>query len=387
MMSLCSLLIAAIAGCSASAGDSSMLSPRFAADQQGLRAFARKRKLALGTEVPLRNLQTEVDGGRFASTVTSNFDFVELENEFKPPAVWLGPREYDFSAGDFIVGAPGKKGWAQAHKLKVRGHVLVYARDEGYTLPQWLRGPKGDVSKEEASALLHDYIFAFASRFKGKIAMWDVVNEAIDDRPGNGNPFNLRNSYWFRKLGPEFLVLAFKWAHEADPKAELYYNDYAVENGGEKGKQMLALAKWLKEQGAPITGLGLQYHIDYKTKIEPGDGHYSFIEEIRKLGLAYQITELDVAVPVVAKPSGDPDFGLVPKDPADLDRQADVYASVFKMVLASKNCHGVQVWGFTDRYSWIPGFSRGRNGVALLFDKDYAPKPAYKSVEAVLKGS
>jgi len=373
-------------GSAANPIESSIASDRLATLQQGLRTHARRRKIALGTEVPLRNLQTEVDGGRFALTVTSNFDFIELENEFKPPAVWLGPREYDFAAGDFIVGAPGKKGWAQEHQLKVRGHVLVYASDNGYTLPQWIRGPKGNISKEEASALLHDYIFAFAGRYRGKIAMWDVVNEAIDDRPGNGNPFNLRNSYWFRKLGPEFLVLAFKWAHEADPKAELYYNDYSVENGGEKGKQMLALAKWLKDQGAPISGLGLQYHIDCRTKIEPGDGHYNYIEEIRKLGLSYMITELDVAIPVQFKPPGDPDFGLVPKDPGDLDRQADVYASVFKMALASRNCRGVQVWGFTDRYSWIPGFSRGQNGAALLFDKDYAPKPAYKSVESALKG-
>jgi endo-1,4-beta-xylanase len=384
MLSTFSLLMALSTGCLATA-ESSITGGGLATVEEGLRAYARKRKLLIGTEVPLRNLQTEVDGGRFASTVVSNFDFVELENEFKPPAVWLGPREYDFAASDFIVGGPGKKGWAQKHKVRVRGHVLVYASDNGYTLPAWIKGPEGDVSKEEASALLHDYIFAFAGRYRGKIAMWDVVNEAIDDRPGNGNPFNLRNSYWFRKLGPEFLVLAFKWAHEADPKAELYYNDYSVENGGEKGKQMLALGQWLKEQGAPITGMGLQYHIDCTTKIEPGDGHYNFIEEIRKLGLAYMITELDVAVPVESKSAGDPDFGLIPKDPKDLDRQAEVYASVFKMALASRNCHGVQVWGFTDRYSWIPGFSRGKNGAALLFDRDYAPKPAYRSVETALK--
>jgi len=353
----------------------------------GLRALAQRRRLTIGTEVPLRALQNDVDEGRFAATVTANFNMIELENELKPPAVWLGPRQYEFSAGDFVVGEPGKKGWAQKHKVKVRGHVLIYASDNGYTLPGWLRTSGADYTKEEASSLLHDYITAVAGRYRGKIAMWDVVNEAIDDRPNNGNPFNLRNSYWFRKLGPEFLVLAFKWAHEADPKAQLYYNDYSVENGSPKGKYMLELAKWLKEQGAPITGLGLQYHIDCRTKITPGDGYYGFIEDIRKLGLAYMITELDVAMPVKSAPQNDPDYGLVPQDPADLDRQAEVYASVFQMVLASRNCRGIQTWGFTDRYSWIPGFSRGRNGAALMFDKDYRPKPAYTAVEAVLKGS
>jgi endo-1,4-beta-xylanase len=282
------------------------------------------------------------------------------------------------------LGEPGKEGWAQKHKMKLRGHVLIYARDEGYTLPQWIRASEKDITKEQAADLLHDYIRAVAGRYRGKVAMWDVANEAIDDRP-NDNPFNLRNSFWFRKLGPEFLVLAFKWAHEADPKAQLYYNEYGVEGGGPKARHMLDLAKWLKEQGAPITGLGLQYHIDCRTKVEPGDGHYGLIEDIRKLRLGYMITELDVAVPAQPLPAVDPNRGLVADNPADLDLQAQVYASVFRMALASKNCRGVQLWGFTDRHSWIPGFSRGRNGAALLFDGDYKPKPAYYACAAELK--
>lgn len=359
---------------------------RLPTEIKGLRELAQKRRLVLGTEVPLRNLTESVDQGKFAATVDANFNMIELENELKPPAVWLGPGNYNFEAGDFVMGAPGKKGWAAQHKMKVRGHVLIYAKDEGYTLPQWLKGPQGDVSKEKATEMLHEYIRTVAGRYKGKVAMWDVVNEAIDDRPNNGNPFNLRSNYWFRKLGPEYMVLAFKWAREADPRSELYYNDYSIEGGGPKWQSMLALGKWLKEQGAPITGFGLQYHIDCRTKIAPGDGHYGVIEDIRKLGLAYQITELDVAVPVKSVPAGDPTRGLVAQDPADLDKQAEVYASVFQMVLASKNCRGVQVWGFTDKYSWIPGFSRGRNGAALLFDADYQPKAAVKAVRAVLEG-
>jgi endo-1,4-beta-xylanase len=214
--------------------------------------------------------------------------------------------------------------------------------------------------------------------------MWDVVNEAIDDRP-NGNPFNLRNSFWFRKLGPEFLVLAFKWAHEADPKAELYYNEYGIEGGGPKAQHMLDLAKWLKDQKAPINGLGLQYHLDVKTKIEPGDGHYELVESIRKLRLAYMVTELDVAMPVKPFPVGDANRGMIPADPSDLDRQAKVYEAVFQMAMSSRNCHGINIWGLSDRYSWIPGFSQGRNGAATLFDGDYQPKPAYFAIEALLK--
>jgi len=350
----------------------------------GLRDLARHRHLNLGSAMPVRCLRDNVDGGRYESTAAAEFNMVELENEFKPPAVWTGPRKYNFSETDFVAGEPGKPGWAERHNLKLRGHVLVYAQDQGYTLPQWLRDTGASLPKEEASQLLHDYILAVAGRYKGKVAMWDVANEAIDDRP-NSNPFNLRDSFWFRKLGPEFLVLAFKWAHEADPKAELYYNEYGIEGGGAKAQHILDLAKWLKEQGAPITGLGLQYHLDCHTKVAPGDGHYGLVESIQKLGLAYMVTELDVAVPVKQLPAGDPNRGLVPEDPVDLAHQAEVYAAVFRMALSSRNCHGVNIWGLTDKYSWIPGFSRGKNGLATLFDKDYAPKPAYAAVEAELK--
>jgi endo-1,4-beta-xylanase len=349
-----------------------------------LRDLAKKRHFTIGSAMPASNLKNDIDDGRYAATAASTFNLLELENDLKPPAIWTGPHEYHFSDVDFIVGEPGKRGWAQKHGLKLRGHVLVYARDDGYTLPQWLRSTGPAMSKEDASALLHGYIKAVAGRYRGKVSMWDVANEAIDDRP-NSNPFNLRSSFWFKKLGPEFLVMAFKWVHEADPKVELYYNDYSVEGGGTKAQHMLDLAKWLKEQGAPITGLGLQYHIDCRTSIIPGDGHYQLIDAIRKLRLAYMITELDVAVPVKRLPAGDPDRGLVPQDPADLDLQAKTYAAVFQMALSSRNCHGINIWGLTDRFSWIPGFSGGRNGAATLFDKDYKPKAAYVAIGEVLQ--
>ena len=349
-----------------------------------LRDLAKARRFNIGSAMPVSNLRQNIDDGKYAALASSEFNLLELENDLKPPAIWVGPHEYHFTDVDFIVGGPGQRGWAQEHGMKLRGHVLVYARDEGYTLPQWLKSSGASMSKDEASELLHDYIHALVGRYRGKVAMWDVANEAIDDRP-NQNPFNLRNSFWFRKLGPEFLVMAFKWAHEADPKAELYYNEYGVEGGGPKAQHMLELAKWLKQQGAPITVLGLQYHIDWKTSIAPGDGHYQLIDEIHKLRLAYMITELDVAVPVQKLPAGDPNRGLIPADPEDLNLQAKTYAAVFQMALTSRNCHGINIWGLTDRHSWIPGFSQGRNGLATLFDKSYLPKPALQAVEDVLK--
>lgn len=349
-----------------------------------LRDLAKKRHLNFGTAMPMRAIKSNADEGKYTSSAESLFNMLELENELKPPAIWTGPHEYHFSDIDFVLGEPGKKGWAQQHKFKFRGHVLVYARDDGYTVPDWLRKSGPDMPKEDAKLLLHDYIFALAGRYRGKIAMWDVANEAISDGP-NDNQFNLRNSFWFKKLGPEFLVLAFKWAHEADPKAELYYNEYGFEGGGPKAKHVLDLVKWLKEQGAPITGVGMQYHIDCRTSITPGDGHYTLLEDIRKLGLSFMVTELDVAVPVKSLPFRDPDRGVIPVNPTDLDLQAKTYAAVLQMALSSRHCHGVNIWGLTDRYSWIPFASGGRDGAATLLTKNYEPKAAVAAVEAVLK--
>ncbi|MDR3687774.1 MAG: endo-1,4-beta-xylanase [Fimbriimonas sp.] len=351
--------------------------------QPGLRALAKRHHLNIGSAMPVASLRNDIDSGQYSAAAIYTFNMLEPENDFKPPAVWTGPREYRFTEGDFLLGEPGKTGWAQAHGFKVRGHVLVYAQDFGYTLPQWLRKSESSLSKEDASALLHDYIFALAGRYRGKVAMWDVANEAIDDRP-NQNPYNLRNSFWFRKLGPEFLVLAFKWAHEADPRAELYYNEYGIEGGGQKAQHLLDLVKWLKEQGAPIKGVGLQYHIDCHTSISPGDGHYKLIDDLQRLRLAYMITELDVAVRL-RLPSANTNRDQLPNDPNDIDAQARVYASVFQMALSSRNCHGVQIWGLNDRYSWIPGVSQGRNGLATILDRDYKPKPAYAAIEDLLR--
>ncbi len=351
--------------------------------QPGLRDAAARRHFNIGTAVQVGFLRDDIDGGKYAATVAKEFNLVELENDLKPPAVWTGPTEYKFSDVDWMLGAPNETGWAQKHHIKLRGHVLVYARDDGYTLPGWLRSTEAQITKEQATKLLHDYIHALVGRYKGKVAMWDVANEAIDDRP-NDRPFNLRDSLWFRKLGPEFLVLAFKWAHEADPKAELYYNEYSVEWGGPKAEHLLDLVSWLKKQGAPITGAGLQYHVDYNTSIPPGDGHYQLVEKLNKLRLAFMITELDVALPVVAMPRNDPKFGTVPQNSADLDAQAKVYADVYRLALTSKNCHGVNIWGFTDLHSWIPRYSNGK-GAATLFDADYHPKPAYTAVKGLLE--
>lgn len=369
----------------------------------GLRELADQRGMLLGTAAPIGNLNAQTDGGQFQSFVKTHFNMVEPENDFKPPAIWKDRETYDFRNADYLLGAPGKTGWAQANNVLVRGHVLIYGKDDGYTLPNWLimqpnrvvnKKIENAMTKAEAADLLRKYIFAVAGRYKGKIAQWDVINETIDDNGNNKNAFRLRDSFWFRKLGPEYVELAFRWAREADPAAKLYYNDYGIENLGGKSDATYALVKNLRAKGVPIDGVGMQWHIGVGQVLRAGDSYYQNAQRFQDLGVDLMLTEVDVAMPVVVYESHDPRYGLVPSNPPDLYEQAHLYREVIRYALSFPAVRGVNIWGLTDKYSWIPSFTIGRlknnppgvpQGAALLFDANYQPKPAFWQLREELK--
>lgn len=342
----------------------------------GLRNLAINRGLRLGTAAPLDLLRSKGDNGAFRAFVTNEFTFIEPENDFKPPAIWQGEGKYDFDRADWLLGAPGQLGWAQQNGLAVRGHVLVYAKDDGYTLPDWIRKDEANIDAAKAKQLLSDYIHALVGRYRGKVLMWDVLNEAIADSP-NKRPFNLRDSFWYRKLGQDFVKLAFQYAHEADPRAELYYNDYGAEGMGWKSDSARDLVRWVRQQGVFVTGVGMQWHIGVDSKVTPGDQFYQNAQRLQDENFAFMVTELDIAVPVKSYPPTDPRYGQEPQNPGDLIKQADLYRAVLRYALNFPNCRGFNMWGCTDKHSWIPGFSQGKHGAALISDQNYQPKPAY----------
>jgi endo-1,4-beta-xylanase len=237
---------------------------------------------------------------------------------------------------------------------------------------------ESSISTAQARTILRDYIFAVAGRYAGKIAMWDVVNEAIADSQ-NSRPFNLRDSFWYRKLGTEFLTLAFTYAHQADPSAKLYYNDYNIERGGWKGDSAIALSNFVRANGGQVDGIGLQYHTGLSDPVSPGDAHYQYVNKIATNGYTWQITELDCGIQTQSFPSNDPHFGIIPLRQTDLTLQATVFANIVKMGMSSPACRGIQMWGITDRHSWIPNFNSSL-GCATIFDANYLPKPAANSI-------
>ena len=259
--------------------------------------------------------------------------------------------------------------WCGENKLAVHGHTLVW---HAQTNNWFFRG--GD--KEVVTKRMKDHITTLVGRYKGKIQGWDVVNEAINDG-GNAETAkteNLRNSQWLRTVGPEFLTLAFKYAHEADPDARLYYNDYGIEAGPKHESSMVLLRRLIKD-GAPIHGVGIQGH--WSTATVPYDAIDKAIADYASLGLKVSITELDVTIRGAAGGQFRPAAAgrrSTPPSPEDLKAQADAYAKLFAIFIKHKDViERVTFWGLSDRRTWRFGQH------PLIFD---AKQPA----EAGLRG-
>jgi endo-1,4-beta-xylanase len=213
--------------------------------------------------------------------------------------------------------------------------------------------------------VLRGHITTVVGRYRGRIAAWDVVNEAIEE---DGT---LRDTFWLRIIGPEYIDMAFQWAHEADPDALLFYNDYASEGLGRKSDAVYALVQDMLERDVPIHGVGLQSHL-VLTSPPVFKDVLANIKRLSDLGLLVHVTEMDVRM------RGEP-------TEARLERQARVYSAFLEACLEAENCTAFVLWGFTDRHSWIPGERPGW-GSALIFDESYQPKPAYEAMREALSG-
>ncbi len=214
------------------------------------------------------------------AVITHEFNCATAENDMKWEALEPKPNTFRFERADKFID------FCLRHDLVVIGHNLCWHSQ----LPSWVSKPDPGaetLTKEVLIARLKNHVQTVAAHFKGHVRGWDVVNEAIND--GNGE---YRNSVFYRLIGKEYLALAFKWAHEADPDAELYYNDYNLDADDAKRARAVELVKYLREQGARIDGIGLQGHYNLSTptaaKID------KTIQMFADLGLKVMITELDV---------------------------------------------------------------------------------------------
>jgi len=303
------------------------------------------------------------------ANIKANYDVLTPENCMKPQPTHPSENSYNWGTPDAMVD------WCVDNDIKVWGHTLVWHAQTA----RWFFQPGTDgqpVTRELAMARLKDHIMTVVGRYKGRIIGWDVVNEAINDR-GAGQTENLRNFSWYPLIGPEVLTLAFKWAHEADPNAQLYYNDYgiesgAVENKGKHASSMLLLKRLIAED-APIDGVGIQGHWHLDTDLADVE---KAILNYKSLGLKVSISELDVTA-TGTNTGAFPtrwDRSITVSDEA-FEKQAQVYAKLFDIFKRHSDAISrVTFWGISDRRSWR---SRQR---PLVFDAQLQPKPAYNAI-------
>lgn len=308
--------------------------------------------------------------------LTEHFSHVTPENCMKPVAVQPEEGRWNFGQADRFVAFAESKG------LKVVGHCLVWAKDDR-TPPWFYRDGDKEASKELLLARMKTHIGTVVGRYKGRIAEWDVVNEALDDGKSE-----LRESGWTRLAGEEFILRAFEWAHAADPAAMLVYNDYNDELDGKREK-MLGLVGRLKARGAPVHAVGLQGH--YEIDRVPYEALEKTLAALRKLGLKAVVSELDIDV--IPRGRWWADGGRHRAEmarinpyadgcpPEILARQAEQYARLFRLFRQYEDVIArVSFWNLHDGQSWLNSFPWKRVNHPLLFDRQGSPKPAFTAV-------
>ncbi|MFD3653525.1 endo-1,4-beta-xylanase [Streptomyces sp. NPDC058620] len=317
-----------------------------------LRALAERPDLRIGTAVDTAALAADAP---YRALTAGEFDSVTAENVMKWEAVEPSRGTYDWSQADRLMA------FAKKHEQEVRGHTLLWHSQ----LPAWLTSgvADGSIETDELRRILRAHITAEVTHFKGRIYQWDVVNEIFNE---DGT---YRDSLWLRELGPSYVADAFRWAHAADPGATLFLNDYNVEGINAKSTAYYDLARELLAEGVPVQGLGIQGHLDIQYGF-PTDVRAN-LERFAALGLETAFTEVDVRM-------------TLPADAPDLARQADDYRRLLAACLAVRSCTSFTVWGFTDKYSWVPGVFDGQ-GAANILDADFAVKPAYTALLAELR--
>lgn len=322
-------------------------------DHVTIQQLAEENSLLFGTAIRYQPFSEDPD---YVNLIKDEYNAVTIENELKMELIMPEEGVYDFNQADEMIQ------FASNNQLSIRGHTLVWER-----VPWWLE--HGEYTNAEITSLLKEYVQTTVQRYKGKMYAWDVVNEAFDE---NGS---LKDNFWLKHIGPDYIKLAFQWAKEADPDVLLFYNDYENDVWSPKTEATLAYLTTLRENGVPIDGIGLQMHMDVANDFDSNQLK-DVMNVMEQAGFLVHITELDIKL----QHSGE-----------DIEtkriQQADRYADIMNVCLAHNACNVYTVWGAADPYSWI-GFTdeaSADQAYPLLFDHELQQKPAYEAIKEVMK--
>jgi|HigsolmetaAR201D_1030396.scaffolds.fasta_scaffold27830_1 endo-1,4-beta-xylanase len=320
---------------------------------QPLRVLAAKHGLGVGTAIDVNALANDA---AYRERAAREFSAVTAENVMKWESLEPVRGQYNWGPADELVE------FARRNGQKIHGHTLLWHNQ----LPGWLTQgvADGSIDSAELRSIVKNHITTVVKRYRGKVRSWDVVNEAFTD---GDNPV-LRDTIFRRLLGPDYIADALRWAHAADPKAKLFLNDYAIDGINPKSTAYYELAKTLRRQGVPLHGIGFQGHLDLQYPL-PIDAPQN-LARFDQLGLETAFTEVDVRY-------------FLPTDTYKEAGQVGSFNTLLSACLLTPRCVMFTVWGFTDRYSWVPDAFSGQ-GAATPFDENLAPKAAYRGLQQVL---
>ena len=338
-----------------------------ATDKKSLKYYANKLGKSIGTAISL--YKNDLTNSSLAETEAVGFQFNMLvaENEMKPEA--FGGQNGKFNLYN-STDASKIVNFARTKKMAMRGHCLVWNQQS----PTWISSDGGKTNdknwtRQQALDIMKNHITNVVGFYKGKVREWDVVNECLDDnQPAvrtNPEGYDMKkNCVWQQAIGDDYVDSAFVYAHQADPDAELYLNDYGVElQGKAKSAAFYNLAVRMKNAGIPIDGVGLQCHFSI------GDVDSLRLDQtvsrFEEVGLKCIITELDMGIPDTSD--------------ASLEEQARSYRVITDIMLNHDNCPSMVIWGLKDNNSWRESSS------PLLFTAQLDKKPAYYAVRSALR--
>ncbi len=289
--------------------------------------------------------------GQYDEIINGEFSSITAEYQMKMNIMYPNESEYDWTASDAIVD------FAVSNDLNLHGHALIWHN----STPDWVENFTG--TDAEFETMVENYIKTVVTRYKGKVTSWDVVNEGISN-----NSDDLRQSVFTQKIGEDYIEKCFRWAHEADPDALLFYNDYNVASDASKQNGIFTLVDNLKKNDVPIHGVGMQMHISYnwpaKADIE------SAAQKIVDRNLLVHFSELDIR----ANPNNNQNSLTASRSLEQKEKYKEV-VNIYKS-LPEANQYAITVWGLRDNESWLINFW-GHNEWPLLYNSIFEKKDAY----------
>lgn len=311
----------------------------------------------IGTAIQIQTLMNDPE---LSKLQIENFNSITSDRDMKMNRIIPTEGNYNWKTVDTILY------YAKTHDQRLFGHNLIWHS----STPEWVE-TKGAKDSLWLAKFMKEYIHSYVGRYKGKVAAWDVVNEGFETVGGN-----YRKTFWYNKIGKDYIAKAFIYAHEADPKAVLFYNDFNIERDTVKLNAVLKMVKDLKAQGVPISGIGFQMHIRMDT---PDDVIANSLRKAAETGLQIHLSEVDI---IFNKHNDTQNGGIqIYNKLTDEMRkaQAEKYKNLvlmYRKIVPKSQQFGITFWNFTDRDTWINPFFNLKDW-PTIYDNSLKPKPAY----------